>query len=101
MLLVIAAIGGGALYFFKVYKPKQGGTKKTATQELDDFDFDPDEDDLFTDSADEPEYVEYNGGYPDSDEDEGIPDFTVKGEPDTEPDGDGFSFGINESEGGE
>ena len=75
-ILVIAAIGGGAFYFFKIRKPKQGGAGKVAVKsELDEFDFDEGEDDLFTNNADEPDTGEYDG-----DEDD-IPDFTVKDEP--------------------
>jgi flagellar basal body-associated protein FliL len=92
MTLVIAAIGGGAFYYFKVLKPKQGGSKKSAgASELDEFEFDPDEDDLFTGSVaadtDEQDGGDYEG---DADMDEDIPDFTIPG--DTEPEN-------NESEG--
>ena len=92
MVVIIAAIGGGAFYFFKVRKPKQGGTNKSAVKsEFDEFDFDPDEDDLFADNEDA-DVAEYDG----SDTDEDIPDFTVAD--DTEPDDGGFSF-EEESEG--
>lgn len=76
MLVVIAAVGG-AFYYFKVFKPKQGATPKTATPGLDEFEFDPDEDDLFSDSADirEPDGGDYKG---DNDTDEDIPDFTAQ-----------------------
>ena len=103
MLLVIAAVGGGAFYYFKVLKPKQGGAKKTAARELDEFDFDPDEDELFTDSADTGEQGggEYDG---DTDTDGDEPDFTAAEE--AEPDNGEFSFdfgdfsvGAPESEG--
>jgi hypothetical protein len=43
MLVLIAALGGGAFYYFKVLKPKQGTKGNTAVSELDDFDFDEDE----------------------------------------------------------
>ena len=96
-VLVIAAVGGGAFYYFKVMKPKQGAGKKSAVKsELDEFDFEPDDDDLFSDSADEPDGAEYDE-YGDTDNDNGdgeIPDFTAKDEPAAEPeqDSDGFSF---------
>jgi len=101
MLAVIAAIGGGAFYYFKVLKPKQGANKKTPVKsELDEFDFDADDDDLFIDSVNEPDGRDYNDS--DSGEDEEIPDFTVKDEPE-----DGGDFNIDfgaetpESEGDE
>jgi len=105
MVLVIAAIGGGAFYYFKVLKPKQGGKKSAATPELDEFAFDPDEDELFNDSADAggQSNAEYdnNGGYIDENED--IPDFAPKDEPadnaEPEESGDDFSLEMNESEG--
>ena len=89
MLLVIAAVGGGAFYYFKVLKPKQGGGKKKPTPVLDEFDFDPDEDELFTDTegADEQDGAEY-GGDPDGDEE--MPDFTAADE--TEPPSGDFTF---------
>jgi hypothetical protein len=73
MTLIIAAAGGGAFYYFKVFKPKQGAKKSAGTTELDEFSFDADEDDLFTDSADEQD----SGGDYDGDTDEDIPDFTA------------------------
>ena len=106
MTLVIAAIGGGAFYYFKVLKPKQGGKKSAATPELDEFAFDPDEDELFNDNVDAggqngADYDGDNGGYIDENED--IPDFAPKDEPadnaEPEDNGDDFSFEMNESEG--
>jgi flagellar basal body-associated protein FliL len=103
MLAVIAAIGGGAFYYFKVLKPKQGANKKTPVKsELDEFDFDADDDDLFIDSVNEPDGRDYNDTDNDGGEDEEIPDFTLKNEPDG---GDDFNFNFGaetpESEGGE
>jgi len=95
-LLVIAAVGGGAFYYFKVLKPKQGANKKGAVKsELDEFDFDESEDDLFSDrtDTDEPEFEEYEDttddnrdSYDKSEADEEIPDFTAT------PDSDDFTF---------
>ena len=45
MLVLMGAIGGGAYYYFKVRKPKQG-TKGASTSNLDDFVFDEDEEDM-------------------------------------------------------
>jgi flagellar basal body-associated protein FliL len=92
MVLVMAAIGGGAFYYFKVLKPKQGAKKPAVKNELDEFDFDADEDDFFSDSADEQD----SGDYED-DTDEEIPDFTAKDEPTA--DSDDFTF--DDSTGGE
>ena len=78
MLAAVGLIGGGVFYYFKVWKPKQGGgTKKTATPVIDEFDFDPDEDDLFSDNTDtdEPDGTEYDG-----DIDDDMPDFTAADE---------------------
>jgi len=87
MTLIIAAIGGGAFYYFKVLKPKQGGKKDKAVSELDEFDFDADEDDFI--SADT---SEQGGGDYEENTDEDIPDFTA------EPDNNGISLNIEESE---
>jgi len=98
-LLVIAAVGGGAFYYFKVMKPKQGGTKQTVKSEFDEFDFEPDDDDLFSDSLDEPDGAEYDEyGDSDTDSDEEISDFTAADETDAEPEDNigGFSFEIAE-----
>jgi hypothetical protein len=81
MVLVIAAVGGGAYYFFKVRKPKQ--PKSAAISELDDFEFDPDEDEF--DGAD------YDGGY-DGDIGDDMPDFTMP---------DGFASDTETDSGGE
>jgi hypothetical protein len=98
MLAVIAAAGGGAFYYFKVLKPKKGDKKPTAKTELDEFDFDPDEDELFTDGVEydsEPdpngEFDGDNDGEPDSggEFDGDIPDFSMGEE--TAPE-DGFTF---------
>ena len=103
MLAVIAAIGGGAFYYFKVLKPKQGANKKTPVKsELDEFDFDADDDGLFIDNVNVPDGRDYGDNDNDGGEDEEIPDFTVKNEPE-----DGGDFNIDfgaetpESEGGE
>jgi len=76
MLAVTAAVGGGAFYYFKVMKPKQGASKSTEKSELDEFEFDADEDDFITINTGEvqpaPEY--------DGDADEDIPDFTAESE---------------------
>ena len=79
MTLVIAAIGGGAFYHFKVLKPKQGGgSKKSAgVSELDEFNFDPDEDDFIGNDTTEQDGGEYEG---DTDMDEDMPDFTAEPE---------------------
>ena len=84
MTLIIAAIGGGAFYYFKVLKPKQGGGKKSAgTSELDEFNFDPDEDDFI--GADKTEKSGENEDFEgDIDMDEDMPDFTAV--EDTAPD---------------
>jgi hypothetical protein len=111
MTLIIAAVGGGAFYYFKVLKPKQGGNKKGVVKsELDEFAFDPDDDDLFNDNGgdtggqDNPVY-ENDGDIDDGEVDEDIPDFTAAD--DTEPDNNGDDFNIDfsaetqESEGDE
>lgn len=73
MLAVIAAVGGGAYYLFKARKPKQSGKKGAAAiSELDNFDFEPDEDDLFGGNTNEPESENTT--------EEDIPDFTAKNE---------------------
>jgi len=75
MTLVIAAIGGGAFYYFKVMKPKQGGNKNKPVSELDEFSFDPDEDDFIgADTTEQSGGADYEG---DTDEDD-IPDFTAE-----------------------
>ena len=75
LVTLIGALGGGAYYYFKVLKPKQG-IKKTATSELDDFDFDGDEDDFDgEDTGDESGGMEYG-----EDEDD-MPDFSLHYEP--------------------
>jgi hypothetical protein len=56
---VIAAAGGGALYYFKIVKPKRGKKKDPVQSELDEFDFDADENELFIIDTDEPDNVEY------------------------------------------
>ena len=86
MLAVTAAVGGGAFYYFKVMKPKQGASKSTEKSELDEFEFDADEDDFITiNTGEEQKESEY-----DNEADEDIPDFTAADE--TELD-------FNESEG--
>jgi len=88
MTLIIAAAGGGAFYYFKVLKPKQGGSKNKAVSELDEFNFDPDEDDFISaDTGEQDNGADYEG-----DTDEEIPDFTA------EPDNSDLSFNIDESE---
>ena len=69
MLLVIAAGGGGAFYWFKIRKPKPGGTKNAVKSELDEFDFDPDEDDLFDGNGDAGEQDDSGDDFDD------VPDF--------------------------
>ena len=115
MVLVIAAVGGGAFYYFKVLKPKQGGKSKNAAvvSELDEFDFDPDEDDIvsiITGNPDEDDFISIDTGEQDGaehTEDNGggngeeMPDFTISDEPvaeNIEPDNGGdidldFDFG--------
>jgi flagellar basal body-associated protein FliL len=58
MLVLIAALGGGAFCYFKVLKPKQGTKGSTAVSELDDFDFE-DEPDGYgaTDGYGEPDAI--------------------------------------------
>ena len=94
MVLVMAAIGGGAFYYFKVLKPKRGGKPQSAVKtELDEFDFDADEDDLFSDSIGAGEYdggdygEDSDGGeIYNADTDEDMPDFTLT--PDSDNGGD-------------
>ena len=91
MLAMVGLIGGGAFYYFKVWKPKQGGgTAKAATPVIDEFDFDPDEDDLFSDNADsyEPSGAEYDNDHDGDIGEDGddMPDFTLT------PDSNEFSF---------
>jgi hypothetical protein len=67
----MGAIGGGAFYYFKVMKPKQGNVK-AAISELDEFNFDEDEyDDLDGAATPEPESADYEDS-------EDIPDFTFE-----------------------
>jgi hypothetical protein len=89
MLLLDGALGGGAYYYFKILKPKQGAAKSAATSELDEFAFDEDEDDF-----DGMAYYEPDGGrLPDS---AGHEDDTPE-EPAEPQDGDeDFTFDMND-----
>ncbi|MDR0287152.1 MAG: DUF4366 domain-containing protein, partial [Clostridiales bacterium] len=87
MLAVIAAGGGGAFWYFKVLKPKQGEKKTIVAPDFDEFDFEPDGDDLFSGGADEQDSAEYDSN--NSDNGGEIPDFTAKDKPE---DGDSFGF---------
>lgn len=108
MLLAIAAAGGGAFWFFKVRKPKlDGGGKKTAKNPLDEFEFDPDEDDMFSespvDNRQDSGDLEFDSGEPDNHEpdseaEDDIPDFTYT--PDSDTDG-GDNFTIDDNTGEE
>ena len=73
MILLFGAIGGGAFYYFKVMKPKQGNVK-AAISELEEFNFDEDEyDDLDGAATAEPESADHDDG------DDDMPDFTFDG----------------------
>jgi hypothetical protein len=73
MILLVGAIGGGAFYYFKIMKPKQGNVK-AAISELDEFNFDEDEyDDL---DGGETTIMEASDFEDNIDED--IPDFTFE-----------------------
>ena len=81
MLAVVALIGGGAFYYFKVLKPKQGNTKKAVAPVVDEFDFDPDEDDLFSDNVYTDTDDDQEDGADFMDDDEEMPDFTAVDDP--------------------
>ena len=71
MIVLLGAIGGGAYYYFKVRKPKQGEKTIAVLPELHEFQFDPDEDDLFNGGgADEQNNADFNS-------DDDMPDFTL------------------------
>ena len=115
MVAVIAIVGGGAYYYFKVHKKKQngGGNTKAPTQRHDEFEFDPDEDELFSDDVGE--FGGYGGdgdndshntdfdNNPSADTDFGnddfnnddLPDFTLTDEPHNDGD---FNADMRESE---
>lgn len=79
-LVLIAAIGGVAFFYFKVLKPKQSAAKPKAalTPELEEFDFEPDIED-------------FDGGTMGAEADEDMPD------PTSDYYGDKFSDGASEA----
>jgi len=68
-VLLIAGVGGGLFYYFRILKPKQGAAKGGSMPELEEYDFE-DGDDIIKDGAEQEQPEDNSTDTEQEDEDE-------------------------------